>query len=70
MTPILAWNLMEDEERPAYPDAAKAFVIAEFSRLVEEGRAVVAMLEAGTLEFRLDSGEVFHLGAEAITRIV
>jgi hypothetical protein len=50
-------------------DVAKALVTAEFTRMVEDGRAVMITLEAGTLELRLATGEIFHLGETAITRI-
>jgi hypothetical protein len=51
------------------PAVAKAVVVAEFMCLVEEGRAAMAMLEAGTLEMRLANGEIFHLGEETVTRV-
>jgi hypothetical protein len=69
MTSILALNLAEDGGRLDDPGAAKALVMAEFARLIEEGRAVVATLEAGTLEICLATGEIFHLGEETVTRI-
>jgi hypothetical protein len=50
-------------------DVAKALVTAEFDRMVEEGRAAMITLEAGTLELRLATGEIFHLGETAITRV-
>jgi hypothetical protein len=50
--------------------SAKARVMAELARLVAEGRASMATLESGTLELRLSTGEVFHLGDKAVTRIL
>ena len=42
---------------------------AELARIVEEGAAVIATLESGTIELRLVTGEVFRLGETAVTRI-
>jgi hypothetical protein len=50
-------------------EAAKAIVMMEIARLVEDGHASVDRLEAGRLELRFATGEVFHLGEEAVTRI-
>ena len=70
MTQILALNLAEGEDRcPSDRDVAKALVMAELARLVDEGDAVMATLENGTLELRLATGEIFHLGEETVTRI-
>lgn len=70
MTQILALNLAEDQDRcPDDRDVARALVMAELARLVDEGDAVMATLEAGTLELRLATGEIFHLGEETVTRI-
>jgi hypothetical protein len=69
MTLIRALDLAEDDRCVDDPGAAKAFVMAEFARLVEEGRAVMATLEVGTLELRLATGEIFHLGKDTVTRI-
>jgi hypothetical protein len=69
MTLILAFNLAEEGGGPRDPDVAKALVMAELARIVEEGGAVIAMLEFGTLELRLLTGEIFHLGDKAVTRI-
>jgi hypothetical protein len=49
--------------------AAKTIVMTEIARLVEDGHASVARLESGRLELRFATGEVFHLGEEAATRI-
>jgi hypothetical protein len=43
--------------------------MAELVRIVEEGAAVIATLESGTIELRLATGEVFHLGDKVVTRI-
>ena len=64
----LAFDTAEQEATQA-DDAAKAFVMAEIARLVEEGRAVMTRLETGTLELRFATGELFHLGDKTITRI-
>ena len=69
MTLILAFNLAEEGGGPKDPDVAKALVMAELARIVEGGCAVIAMLESGTLELRLLTGEIFHLGDKAVTRI-
>jgi hypothetical protein len=69
MTLILDLKLSEDGRRLDDPGVAKVVIVAEFAQHVEEGRAVMAMLEAGTLEIRLATGEVFHLGEETVTRI-
>jgi hypothetical protein len=41
--------------------------MAGLACIVEAGGAVA--LESGTLELRLGTGEIFHLGEDAITRI-
>ena len=56
--------------RPEKPDQAKALVTAELARMIEAGNATIAPLEFGTLELRLTTGEIFHLGDGAIKRIV
>ena len=50
-------------------EAAKAIVMMEIAGLVEDGHATVDRLESGRLELRFATGEVFHLGEEAVTRI-
>lgn len=62
-------NLAYDESQPDDPHAVKAQVMAEFARLVDEDGARMSTLEGGTLELRLATGEVFHLGEDAVTRI-
>jgi hypothetical protein len=47
----------------------RAIVMAEITRLVEDGDAVLATFESGRLVLRLATGEVFHLGEESVTRI-
>ena len=69
MTLILNSNLADGGSAPENPDAAKALVMAELARIVEEGAAVIATLESGTIELRLATGEVFHLGDKVVTRI-
>jgi hypothetical protein len=65
----LAFDTAEQQATQADDDAAKAFVMAEIARLVEERRAVMTRLETGTLELRFATGELFHLGDKTITRI-
>ena len=69
MSSIPSPDLLENRDEPLTPDAAKALVLTEVDRLVVSGLAVIVMLEAGALELRLSTGEVFHLGEEAITRV-
>lgn len=54
---------------PEDPNVAKASVMAELAGIVEQGGAVMVTLESGTLELRLATGEIFHLGEETVTRI-
>ena len=61
-------NLAEDGG-PEDQDVAKAFVMAALARIVEEGGAVIATLDSSRLELRLATGEIFHLGGGAITRV-
>ncbi len=49
---------------------AKAVVMVELARIAKQGDAVLAALESGAFEFRLATGEIYHLGGETITRIV
>ena len=39
------------------------------SRWQRVAAAVIATLESGTIELRLATGEVFHLGDKVVTRI-
>src|SRR5262245_4720498 len=66
---IVASTLAEDGSSPQEPDQAKAFVMAELARIVQEGGASMTALAAGTFELRLATGEVFYLQDNAITRI-
>jgi hypothetical protein len=69
MTLILNSNVADEESALENADVAKALVMAELARIVEEGAAVIATLESGTIELRLVTGEVFRLGETAVTRI-
>jgi hypothetical protein len=69
MTLIPALHRAADGGRPEDSNAAKALVMAELARIVEEGGAVTATLESGALELRLATGEIYHLGEETVTRI-
>ena len=69
MTLILNSNVADEGGALEDPDVAKALVMAELARIVEEGAAVIATLESGTIELRLATGEVFHLGDKLVTRI-
>ena len=69
MTLVPKPNLVDERGAPENPDVAKALVMAELVRIVEEGAAVIATLESGTIELRLATGEVFHLGDKVVTRI-
>ena len=50
-------------------DPDKALVMKAIARLVRQGCAELAVLESGKTRLRLKTGEVFHLGEQAITRI-
>ena len=69
MTLIINSNVSDEGGALEDPDVAKALVMAELARIVEEGAAVIATLESGTIELRLGTGEVFRLGETAVTRI-
>ena len=69
MTLIINSNVSDEGGALEDPDVAKALVMAELARIVEEGAAVIATLESGTIELRLATGEVFHLGDKVVTRI-
>jgi hypothetical protein len=68
MTLIFAPNLAGDAGALEDPDVAKALVMAELARIVDEGGALIVTLESGMLELRLATGEIFHLGEEVVTR--
>jgi len=67
MTPILASALAKNGSGPN--DEAKALVIAELARIVKEGGATITTRESGIFELRFATGEVFHLGEKAVTRV-
>ena len=69
MTLIVNSNLADEGGALEDPHMAKALVMAEIARIVEEGAAVIATLGSGTIELRLGTGEVFRLGETAVTRI-
>jgi hypothetical protein len=69
MMPLLTPKPSEGGGRPEKPDQAKALVTAELARMIEAGNATIVPLESGTLELRLATGEIFHFGDGAITRI-
>jgi hypothetical protein len=60
--------VLNPDEDGARPGNAKAIVMAGVARIVEEGHAAIAILESGTLELRLATGEIFHLNEETVTR--
>jgi hypothetical protein len=69
MTFIPALNSGEEQAQSGDADVRKAIVMAEITRLVDDGDAVLAPLESGRLELRLATGEVFHLGEGSVTRV-
>lgn len=69
MTLICAQDPMAEGGRPEEPNRAKVLVMAELASIVEQGGAVIATLESGTLELRLATGEIFHLGEKTLTRV-
>jgi hypothetical protein len=69
MTFISAVNPGEEAAKSRDAAVAKAIVMGEITRLVEDGNAVLVTFESGRLELRLATGEVFHLGEESVTRI-
>lgn len=56
------WDESDDQ------DLAKALVMAELIRFVEEGGASMRRLESGTLELRFPTGEIFRLGERTTMR--
>jgi hypothetical protein len=60
----------EERHWPEDLDAAKALFMEEVARIVAEGRGELARLKAGTLELRLETGAIYHLGEHSITRVV
>ena len=69
MTFILAVNPGEGAARSGDTTVAKAIVMTGIARLVEDGYASVARLDSGRIELRFTTGEIFHLGEEAVMRI-
>ena len=69
MTLILNSNLADGGSAPENPDVAKALVMAELARIVEEGAGLIATLESGAIELRLATGEIFRFGDKVVTRI-
>jgi hypothetical protein len=65
----LAFGMAEQGAQALDDEAAKALVMTQIARIVEEGRAAMTRLESGLLELRFTTGEVFYLGDEGITRI-
>jgi hypothetical protein len=66
---IPAASQFEDRSWPEDLDAAKALFMIEVAHIVAEGRGETTRLESGALEFRLATGEIYHLGERSITRI-
>src|SRR3954468_2936848 len=64
-----AFDTAEQGAQPVDDETAKALVMAQITRIIDEGRAATTRLESGVLELRFTTGEVFHLGDEGITRI-
>ena len=60
---------LEDRSWPADVDAAKAMFMTEVARIVADGRGDMTKLNSVTLELRLTTGEIFHLGEQSVTRI-
>ena len=69
MTLILYSKLEDEGGALENADVAKALVMAELARIVEEGAGVIATLESGAIELRLATGEIFRLGDKVVTRI-
>lgn len=62
-----ALYLREDCDEPENP--AMARVIAELVHFVGGSRGSMTRLDAGVMELRLATGEIFLLGKETITRV-
>ena len=69
MTFILAVNPRKEAARSGDADTSKAIVMAAIAILVEDGHASVTRPESGMLELRFATGEIFHFGKEAVTKI-
>ena len=66
---FFAWNSADDGRSPEAADPAKAFVMAEIARLVEDGSASIVTLNSGGVELHLAAGEAFRLGHKTVTRV-
>ena len=64
---ISALYLREDCDEPENP--AMASIIAELIHIVGESRGSMKRLNSSLMELRLETGEIFHLGKETITRV-
>lgn len=51
------------------PDLEKALVMIAVAHAAEADRAAIIVLEPGTIELRLATGEIFHLSERTVTRI-
>jgi hypothetical protein len=60
---------LEDRSWPEDVDAAKAMFMTEVARIVADGPGDITKLNSVTLELRLATGEIFHLGEQSVTRI-
>lgn len=69
MTFIQAAMPSEDGSIPEDVDSAKALFMTEIARMVEKGHGELVTLVSGTLELRLATGQIYHLGDLSITRI-
>jgi alpha-D-ribose 1-methylphosphonate 5-triphosphate synthase subunit PhnG len=68
-SPSVGSVVADEESALENADMAKALVMAELARIVEEGAAVIATVASGTIELRFATGEVFRLGETTVTRI-
>ena len=60
---------LEDRSWAEDVDAAKAMFMTEVARIVAGGRGEITTLNSESLELRLATGEIFHLGEQSVTRI-
>ena len=60
---------LKDRSWPEDMDAAKAMFMTGVARIVADGRGDITKLNSVTLELRLATGEIFHLGEQSVTRI-
>jgi hypothetical protein len=59
----------EDRSWPEDLDWPKVLLMTEVARVVQDARGEVTQLDSGTLELRLATGEIYHLGEKTVTRI-